>query len=169
MISHCVRDFHHGQLDCSLLFKINDVVVGYLDYSVYEDKPAIQMVKVDKNFRRNRIATQLLLALQARHPETEIDWGSLSGNGVSLKTFLPVTHLPTPEAPLFEKLKRMRATLKRKEEEIETLHRQNAPSGEAIQAYYDLEQDIDDLAWDLRDKHPYAIILQPPTDKEPHA
>lgn len=159
MISHHVRDFHHGQMDCTLLYKDGDAVLGSLDYSVYEDIPAIQMIKVDPLHRRKKIATRLLAALQDRHPETEIDWGSLSADGVHLKNALPTKHLDTPYATRFADLAAMKATLLTLEAKVEQLHADNQPSGETIQAYYDLEDKISDLEWDLRDKHPKAILL----------
>jgi GNAT superfamily N-acetyltransferase len=58
--------------------------LGRVDYSVYDGQPAIQMIEVAPEFRRQGVATELLRNLQLEYPDQEIDWGSLTADGSQL-------------------------------------------------------------------------------------
>lgn len=74
----------HGQSDMSLKAYSGSKVVGQLDYSEYEGSPAIKMVEVGSEFKRQGIGTQLIKKLQSMYPNKEIDLGMLTDDGAAL-------------------------------------------------------------------------------------
>lgn len=83
MIRHSVFAFHHGQSDERLYIDDgNGITIAYLDYSVYEGKPAIQMIR--SSVTRQGLARSLILKLQSLYPDTEIDLGMLTDDGAAL-------------------------------------------------------------------------------------
>lgn len=77
-------DAYYGQVDMVKKATINGNLVGYLSYSVYEDKPHIQIIEVSPEYRRQGIATKLLKSLQKDFPGVSIDTGWRTPDGVSL-------------------------------------------------------------------------------------
>ena len=145
-----VRGAHHGQLDCTLkMTNPAGAVIGFLHYAVYEEIPSIQMIEVHEDHRRSGHATRLLSCLQEHHPDQEIDWGSLTTDGVALYDALPVRLIPTSHADALARLDRLKARLDEMSAKIERLQRENLPQKAEITAYYCLESHVDHLAWQL--------------------
>ena len=80
-----VTDYYSGQMNCHMSYVENDEELGYIDYSVYNDVPYINYIKVSPEYRRQGIATKLLKELQRQFPNTEIDWGMTTKDGTALK------------------------------------------------------------------------------------
>ena len=57
--SETVRDYHSGQHYMTATATLNDKQLGYVDYSIYNKEIHIDIVEVDKDYRRNGIATKL--------------------------------------------------------------------------------------------------------------
>jgi len=159
VLSHTCRGHHHGQTDCSILLKDGGRVVGYVDYSVYEAVPHIQMIEVSEGQRRRGYATRMLSELQSLHPDQEISWGGLTPDGVRLKEALPTRKKPTPSAPAFARLRRLKKRLTGMEIDIKSLHAQKACTTAAITAYYCLEGNISRLSWKLQDDKAEISLL----------
>lgn len=77
-------DAYDGQVNMIKKALVNGNIVGYLTYSIYEDKPHIQMIEVSSDYRRQGIATKLLKSLQKDFPGVSIDTGWRTPDGVEL-------------------------------------------------------------------------------------
>lgn len=83
---------HHGQTDIRMSAKLDSVTLGYIDYSVYQGVPHINMIQVHQ--KRQGIGTELVKQLQRDFPGVEIQWGSLSGAGAALYNSLEFDLIP---------------------------------------------------------------------------
>lgn len=77
--------------------------VGYIDYSVYDDKPYIQMIKVIDGEKRKGYGTQLVKNLQKQYPNQEIDWGMMTDEGSALYKSLPKEIQTNPQYAKMQK------------------------------------------------------------------
>uniref|UniRef100_UPI003F494BFA GNAT family N-acetyltransferase n=1 Tax=Cupriavidus taiwanensis TaxID=164546 RepID=UPI003F494BFA len=88
------RGTHHGQDDYTVVASIGDVRVGHLDYSYYQGVPSIAFIEVSPAHRRRGIATALAQALQAAHPQQEIEFGMLTADGAAWRRSLTMVSIP---------------------------------------------------------------------------
>lgn len=86
-----VTGAHHGQLDVRMQAVIDELTVGVLEYSVFEDVPHIAMIEVLEGYRRQGIATGMMQKLQGEYPNTEIAWGMLTDDGAKFKAAVTYT------------------------------------------------------------------------------
>jgi GNAT superfamily N-acetyltransferase len=95
-VTHSVaaRGFYSGQQDLTMNFKVGGTLVGWIDYSVYEDEVHVQMIKVRPEHRRQGFGTMMLRQLQAQYPETEIELGMLTPDGAALIAAVPKKEVP---------------------------------------------------------------------------
>ena len=67
MVDDCY-DAHHGQTDCSLTaYNKNDQLIGFIDYSIFEEKAHINMIQTHNDCKRKGIATALLQKWEGDH------------------------------------------------------------------------------------------------------
>jgi len=85
---------HHNQTDYLMTANLNNLVVATLEFSVYQDEPYVNMIKVEEKYQRQGIATQLLRKLQEMYPETEIHMGMSSQEGSELLKSIPTKFIP---------------------------------------------------------------------------
>lgn len=164
MIGHTVTGCGHGQIDCLLTWTKNGNVVAYISYALFEDRPYIQNIKVDDAHLRQGIATALVLELQKRHPEQEIDWGMLTENGSALYNALTFVDVPSEQAKNFEKLERLKKRFKTFMEQASV---QDEKESFATQtAAWCLERHIDCLEEDLVFAKPTKRLLVLPEQEE---
>ena len=90
------RGAYSGQIDMTLSAFDNGVEIGYIDYSVYQGEPHVQMIKVKD--RRKGYGRALIKKLQSMFPGIEIDFGSLTTDGAALINSLDFEILPNKEA-----------------------------------------------------------------------
>lgn len=154
-----VRAAHHGQLDCTFRLSGGSGPIGTLDFSEFGGHPQIQMIRVAPDHQRQGHAFRLLAALQARYPDQEIDWGSLTSDGAALKKACPVRQVPTEEAPAFARLSRLRRRLGDMERRIAALSAAGRCIRAAATPYYCLQAHIDTLEWILEEKSPTRTLL----------
>lgn len=154
-----VRAAHHGQLDCTFCLSGGSSPIGILDFSEFGGRPQIQMIRVAPQHQRRGYAFRLLAALQARYPDQEIDWGSLTSDGAALKKACPVRQVPTKEAPAFARLSRLRRRLEDMERRIADLSAAGRCIRAAATPYYCLQAHIDTLEWILEEEAPTCAIL----------
>lgn len=100
-IQHSVesRAFHSGQHDLTLSFTLAGKLIGYIDYSVFDDEVHIQMIKVLPAYRRQGFGTEMLKTLQAEYPETEISLGTLTDEGSKLVSSMKTREVPNGDIP----------------------------------------------------------------------
>lgn len=63
---------------------VDDKIVGCIQYTAYDDKPYIQMIKVAEDERRKGYGTKLIKALQKEYPNSEINFGMTTDDGTKL-------------------------------------------------------------------------------------
>ena len=73
-----------------------ELTVGTIRYSIFEERPHINMIEVLEDYRRQGIATQMLRYLQGQYPNEEIEWGYLTEDGSALYRAV-VDEQPNPE------------------------------------------------------------------------
>lgn len=161
--------YHSGQHDCILWAYVGDERVGYVKYSVYNDRPAVHYINTAANWRRKGIAKQLLLQLQSKYPHQEIELGMLTDDGAALADSLKYREEPTEWKPLFDKLDRLRLEHQKKKAELQHLLdiESDSPDKEAwrkqIYQIGDKENTLDHEIWtlegELRYRQPTVKII----------
>lgn len=84
-----VKDSYGDELYCRMTVSEDGKNIGYLDFSVYEDTPYIQMINVKEPYRRKGYATQMIKQLQKEYPNSEINFGMTTDDGTKLVNSLP--------------------------------------------------------------------------------
>ena len=96
-----VNDYHDGQYDCMKIAYtgdnwidnndniIKDNLLGYIDYSVYDNVAYINFIKVKDTERRKGIASELIKSLQKEYKN--INWGFTTEDGTALRKSLDET------------------------------------------------------------------------------
>lgn len=64
-------------------------IVGCISYSVYNNQPSIQMIKVADDEKRKGYGTKLIKQLQLEYPNQEINFGWMTDEGSALYKSLP--------------------------------------------------------------------------------
>ena len=75
----------HGQKDGFVQAKDGSRFVGYLDFSVYHDRPTVKMVEVAKDYRRRGVARAMYLKLAESYPYATFTRGNMTADGVALR------------------------------------------------------------------------------------
>lgn len=172
-----VRGSGHGQMDLTLSMKDGGKDAGRIDYAEFDGRPSIQMIDVPEVARRNGNATALLQELQAKYPDQEIDWGSLTADGAKLREATSFKEVPSESAPLFAKLdearnaeKALDAERTAKWEQGKSLDQQS-PEVQDITAHQtDAMNAVSDLERELQGKTPTKQIIDvPPKVTAPRA
>ena len=89
--------YHHNQSDMIMTATIGENTVAALEFSVYQDEPYVNMIKVDEKYRRKGIATKLIRKLQEMFPDTQIHMGLASSDGSKLLESFPTKFIPNEE------------------------------------------------------------------------
>jgi hypothetical protein len=98
-----VRDVNGDELFKNLTLYADNKPVGYIDYSVYDDKPYIEMIKVLDGEKRKGYGTELIKQLQRQYPDNEIDFGMMTDEGSALYKSLQKNIKTNPEYAKYEK------------------------------------------------------------------
>lgn len=85
---------HHGQSDMIMIASLNDNNVGTLEFTIFNDEPYVNMIKVKEEYRRRGIATLLMKELQKKFPDTEIHIGMTMPEGNKLIESIPSKFTP---------------------------------------------------------------------------
>lgn len=78
-------NYHHGQVDILLKAFFNNNQVGYLDYSLFEGKPYINMIKVHEDYRKMGVGEKLIMRLADVYGYKNIEWGYKTAGGLALQ------------------------------------------------------------------------------------
>jgi 8-oxo-dGTP pyrophosphatase MutT (NUDIX family)/ribosomal protein S18 acetylase RimI-like enzyme len=159
--------YHHGQSDNVLRAEIGGAVVGYVQYSVFEDRPHVQMLKVSPENTRKGYGTALLKELQRKFPGTEISLGMQTDDGSKLLERMNFSEEPTEHAPLFEELKNLKeeeARLEAVAEEYYAGEPSIGPEKDRFTAQMERLQAVNDRVWELEQelggKRPTKRLIQ---------
>jgi len=152
------RDCHSGQSDQTLaayltLGSEGEVQVGYLDFSDFHGEISVQFISVDEPHTHRGIGTGLLVELQRQHPGIEIGLGYATDPGFGLVESIPFKEVPSPEAPFFEELVKVRAEQARLQGVADAFFENpEACTGEAREEFdrqMELFNAVNDRAWEL--------------------
>jgi N12 class adenine-specific DNA methylase/GNAT superfamily N-acetyltransferase len=80
-------DYHNGQHDFIIqaIRKSDDWVLGFLEYSEFEEEPYLNNIHVQDEYRRSGVGTLLIQFLQNKYHEEEIHWGMTTEDGTAFK------------------------------------------------------------------------------------
>lgn len=146
-------DYVSGEHMYELLAKIDNKVVGRLDYGVYEGEPNVKMLNV--TLKRMGIGTQLLKQLQSLFPEQEIDLGSSTDEGSALIQSLHREFIPNKE---YLQLNNKLQFLKKERERILNAVQSNDRS--EINKLNDISDEIYELETELKDMEEGKWIIK---------
>lgn len=159
-----VTGSHHGQLDVRMQAVIDELTVGVLEYSVFEDVPHIAMVEVLEAYRRQGIATGMIQKLQSQYPNTEIAWGMLTDDGAAFKAAVTYTVANERFERVSDDLEDISAKLRIYENDLDSgkiLSRKKADDRDELSGIqYRLEQE-------LRDLEPVQTFVRIPGENRP--
>jgi hypothetical protein len=157
-IANSVTGSFRGGHDGVLIAKTPAGIVGYLGYSIYNDVPAIKMIEVHPEFRRHKIAAELLKALQELSPNEEIDWGYTTDDGSRLKQSINFVRRPNPEIiKKKEKLTAVKSKLQQLNYKLENLRDKNPEMAKKfINSVSDKWNKLNDLEYRLENELSYG-------------
>ena len=112
-IQSTIKDSYGGEAFMVMTATDGNEVAGTIEYSVYEDVPAIQMITTAEGYKRKGVATKMLQALQNEFKDTEIQFGYTTEEGEKL---LKAITYEVPNKAVINYNKK----LKRLETELET-------------------------------------------------
>ena len=75
---------HDEQVDMIKEIEDKNKVIAKLEYSIYNNKPRVQMIEVQPEYRRKGLAKKLLQDLQNDYKNTPIDFGMTTPDGTKL-------------------------------------------------------------------------------------
>lgn len=139
-IKDTVADFSDDTMYCYLNAMVDDAVIGFLFYGVFEDTPFVNMIQVNEEFQRKGIATQLFQELQKKYPDKEIEIGYTTPDGTCLLDAISFEVVDEKALALVDENKALHQALDEVEQRLDALYeeKENAvmPLDEE-QDYYD--------------------------------
>lgn len=136
--------YQSGQMDMRLQAELDGKVVGYLDYTIYNDDVSIKYIEGSREHKG--IGKELILKLQSMFPKTEIKLGMLTDKGSKLVKSIK-SKLYVDRARI-NKLKRLKKEL----EKLNKIEADTIKSGDwsnwdndIYDRQYELEQEIYNL------------------------
>jgi GNAT superfamily N-acetyltransferase len=134
-VKDTVEDSFRGGYDGTIYATDNGAHVGYIQYSMYQNKPAIKMIWVSPEYRRQKISYKMLKALQELSPEEEIDWGYTTDDGTNLKKSINFIKKPNKEVIAKKsKLAGVRSKLAQLKHKLEELQKTDPEKARAFMA-----------------------------------
>jgi GNAT superfamily N-acetyltransferase len=106
---------YSGQQNFKLNAELNGIVVGWVDYSIYNEDLYINIVEVVEEYRRTGIGTKLLKELQRRFPDKAFEMGTFTEQGSKLWESLPKKVIINEE---YKKLIEEKTTLEQKNKKL---------------------------------------------------
>jgi len=170
-ISEEVIGAHSGQLDAKIEAREDNKLAGYIEYSVYNEKPAIKYIHTEDDFKRQGVATAMLQHLQSLYPNQEIDWGMMTPDGVKLQESATLKIENPKVAEASKKLITEKNAIRKTEEELDRLYEKENLTSEEEQRLQELgdlwdEQhfNIYNLEKELEGKKSYKRMVKMPEE-----
>lgn len=79
-----VRDVYGEIFYKTLQLIIDNDIIGYVDYNVYENEVYVEYIYVEPKWRRSMYGTKIIQKLQSLYPNTEINFGMMTDDGSKL-------------------------------------------------------------------------------------
>lgn len=166
-----VLDAKGGETFHSLSVLAGDQPLGHVDFSVYQEVPRVQMVEVAATMRRRGLGSQLLIELQRRYPDVEIELGGATNEGAALIAGLARVTVDSPLKEKFQALAVAENTLGEWKARVEEFDALEAPTvGQQLShknflrsvmgQWNPLRDEIDDLRRELGDKKPALTLIK---------
>lgn len=76
-----VRNFHHKQYDLTLLAEEGNEILGYCDYSLFNNTISIQMIEVKPEYRLKGVARKMLDWVNEEYSDKRIEYGYSTDDG----------------------------------------------------------------------------------------
>lgn len=93
-----LRGVSGGQKDFTLIAydadTDNSIVLGYIDYSLFEGIVQVEYIKTHARFRRQGVASALVKELIRKYGKDKIEWGLTTDDGDKLFRALGITDYP---------------------------------------------------------------------------
>jgi hypothetical protein len=163
------RGHHRGQSDLAIAAYDGSNKIGWIDYSVYEEQPSIQMIEINNSYRRRGIAKMMLIRLQKEYPDTEIDWGMLTSDGERLYQSMKWKKIPDQENQMkFDAINRLNTAIEKHQSKVKSLisspeqfQLASNEDQELVQMWYDWKDELEDLKDEIEqyDLKPYKKII----------
>lgn len=159
-----VTSIHSGQVDSRLSLIYDNETVGYVDYTIYEGMPSINMIEVfDKG---KKYGSRLIKKLQSMYPNQELEWGVTTEEGESLRKSMKYKKLDTEYVDDFNRLEYISNLIRElttKSEEIwghDSLSDEDKKHireiSERLNELHDEKYDLESLLYDKK-AHKYII------------
>ncbi|MGM0409257.1 MAG: ParB N-terminal domain-containing protein [Bacillota bacterium] len=148
-----------GQNNFSKIAVVDDIKMGEIEYSTLENdidnKIYIKMIEVPKEFRRRKIAHQMLYDLQENNPDKTIDFGYFTSDGSKMINAI-ADKVESKYYDDFERLEEINKKLERLENaDYDSL------SEEEKESWNPLNDEQIDLENKLRNKNKYNYKIKP--------
>ena len=66
-----MRDYHSGQSYHSATISDDDKLIGYADYSIYDNELSIDMIEIEPEFRRQGYGKKLMAYIKLKNSEAK--------------------------------------------------------------------------------------------------
>lgn len=150
-------DAHDGQIDMRLQAVVDDLTVGMISYSIYQDVPNLNMIEVLENYRRQGIGTKMICYLQEQFPDTEIEWGMMTEDGAAFHDVVTYSVENEDYMSRLERISEINLILEQNEKDW------NAGvifSVERDEEWNDLQDEKDDLEKELSELKPQRTFVR---------
>jgi GNAT superfamily N-acetyltransferase len=140
-------NYYSGQYDYRINAIENGEVLGYIDYTDYNDEISIKYIEVNPKHRRKGIGEQLVLQLQKKYPKTEIDWGMTTDDGTKLYNKIK-NKLYVDKARL-KKIASLKAKFKKNKAFLDKSYKDKDPKSVNWDKVNDIQDEQDDIESEL--------------------
>lgn len=157
-------DSYSGWVSGAVVCYYNNKLVGSIDIQINNDQEEIyiDMIKVEPDYRRQGIATQMFNYLKSEYPEYYVDWGYTTTDGTKLKDALTITtknkdyeNKEKTIAILDDLLAKLESKLNNDEWLDTTPQEEILKVSDKWQLYYDKKRDLE---YDLSDMREYITV-----------
>ena len=136
-------DAYSGQTNHVLTVKSEGGATGTLEYTVFDGKPQISMISVPDQYRRQGLGREMVMELQRKFPDTEIDWGGMTPDGAALRASLPMRRVETEAAASIRELSSVKEKLADLERRADAGEKLASDEADGWNALHDREAELE--------------------------
>lgn len=160
--SNEITNIHSGQMDAVLTVHDNGVLLGFLEYTVYENIPSISMIEVKE--KRQKVGSSLIKELQRMYPTEEIEWGMTTDEGETLRKSFNYKKIKTEFYDLFKEYDTVSQRVNDIRNELEPLwDNVTSDNRDHIKKLAKSLEELSDRQWDIEgeinNEKPYKYII----------